>query len=370
MKVLTIGLDKNALDFKSQTGQRNLDYTSLVESLEVIVLGAGGEPKQGGNLKVYPTAHNRVWSLFVAYKIGKKILGLAKVGEYLISTQDPFFTGLIGYLLKRKFGIPLQIQIHTEFFNPYFRRESLKNRLQARLVAFLLPRADGIRVVSKKIKEHLMAKLKIPEQKISVLPIFVDIEKIIKSIPKFDLHERYPQFNFIALVASRLTKSKNIGLAIEAVGKATRKYQNLGLVIVGSGPEEGTLKAMALKFKSNIIFEPWTDDLVSYYKTADLYLLTSNYEGWGRTVIEAMAAGCPVISSNVGLTDEVLTSGYNSLVFSVGNKDELVNKILFAIENPESMLKLKTRALETVKSLPNETDYLNNYLKTWQNCFS
>ena len=60
--------------------------------------------------------------------------------------------------------------------------------------------------------------------------------------------------------------------------------------------------------------EPWTDDPFSYYKTADLFLLTSNYEGYGMAVVEAMAAGCPVIMTDVGLAGEVLIDKKDGLV--------------------------------------------------------
>ena len=61
------------------------------------------------------------------------------------------------------------------------------------------------------------------------------------------------------------------------------------LLIVGDGSELTKLKAISHKLKANVIFSPWADDLPSYYKTADLFLLTSNYEGYGRTVVEATA---------------------------------------------------------------------------------
>ena len=73
-------------------------------------------------------------------------------------------------------------------------------------------------------------------------------------------------------MASRLTKEKNIGLAVESLPNDAK----IGLVIVGDGPEKEKLKFQVSSFKlqDNIIFEPWPDDIVSYYKTTDLFLLT------------------------------------------------------------------------------------------------
>src|SRR3989344_7747161 len=99
-------------------------------------------------------------------------------------------------------------------------------------------------------------------------------------------------------MASRLTSEKNIVLAIEAV-----KDMKLSLLIVGEGPESGYLKGMAT---GNISFEPYTGDLTSYYKTCDLFLLTSNYEGYGMTLVEAAAAGAKIVSSDVGIAPAIL----------------------------------------------------------------
>ena len=58
---------------------------------------------------------------------------------------------------------------------------------------------------------------------------------------------------------------------------------------------------------NNVIFEKWIDreTLFSYYKTVDLFLVTSLYEGYGMTLVEAQAAGCPIISTDVGVAREV-----------------------------------------------------------------
>ncbi len=370
MKVLNISLNKDILNFESATARRMLDYAGLVDEMSIIVLGTGGEVIKKDNLTVYPTSKNKIKSILKALEIGREILNSDMKKEYLISTQDPFFTGLVGYWLKNKFKTPLQIQVHLDFFNSFFKRESLKNRGQGLIANFLLPKADCVRVVSTKIKKYLNTKLEIPEKKIFILPIYTNIQEIISYQPGVDLHKKYPNFDFIILMASRLVKSKNIDLAISALRNILSKHPNAGLVIVGSGPEETKLKRGSRDIHKNIVFEKWTDDLVSYYKTADLFLTTSFYEGWGRTAIEAMASGCPVLVSDTGLVGEVIESDYNGLVFKIGDDLELVEKVQFAIENSDEINELKIHALETVKRLPTKEEYLKEYKKSWQNCLS
>ena len=172
------------------------------------------------------------------------------------------------------------------------------------LAKFLLPRADNIRVVSTRIKNFLQVRLKITENKIEVRPIKIDEKKILGApiLPENDLRKKYPQFDFIALMAGRLEPEKNVSLAIEVWREVVKKSSRAGLIIVGSGSLLNDLKLQATSYKlqANLIFEPWTENLSAYYKTANVLLNTSFYEGYGLAVAEARAAGLPVISTDVG----------------------------------------------------------------------
>jgi len=134
-------------------------------------------------------------------------------------------------------------------------------------------------------------------------------------------------------MASRLTREKNIGLAIEVFAGIMNQesgIKNPLLLIVGDGPERENLElriknyavpAGRQELRSNAVIEPWTDDLASYYKTADLFLLTSNYEGYGRTVIEAQAAGLPILMTDVGVAiGEVVPVGDKAALVAALNK--------------------------------------------------
>jgi glycosyltransferase involved in cell wall biosynthesis len=369
MKLLMIGLDKSALNLNSPTAQRLLGYSTLVDKLDIIILGIGGEARHKNNLSVFPTSKNKIKSLLLAYKIGEKIL--LSSDDYLISTQDPFFTGLIGYLLKKKLKKLLQIQIHTDIFSPFFKKESFFHRVRLMMACWLIPRADCLRVVSSRIKDSLLKNFKsLRPEKIAVLSIFVDTEKIKQHIPKINLHKKYSNYDFIILIASRFTKEKNIELAIDAMREIIKEYPKTLLLIVGAGPRKNNYEKRSENYelKNNIIFEPWTEDIISYYKTSDLFILTSYYEGWGRTVVEAMAAKCPVIMTNVGLANELLISGYNGIVIPVDDKKALIESILSIIETPGLKEKITANAFLTVNSLETKEQYLEKYLKSWQNC--
>ena len=370
MRVLMISTDKNVFEEKSEVRQRMIEYGRLVDELHVIVFTkqqsqiSNLKSKNFGNVFLYPTnSQNRLFYIFDAVKISKKIKNID-----LITTQDPFETGLAGWRLARKFSLPLQIQVHTDFLSPYFKKESFLNKLRVYLAKFLIKRASCVRVVSERIKKSLVANACLLARRgytlypIVVLPVFVDVEKIKNAPIKTDLRKKYSQFDFIILMASRFSKEKNISLAIDAMAEVVKHYPMAGLLIIGDGPQHEALKLQITNYKlqKNIVLENWTNDLSSYYKTADLFLLTSNYEGYGRTLIEAASVGCKIISSDVGVADEILPE---ENIFEPGNKEQLKEKIIKAIKG-----EIKMSNTQCLTKMPTKEQYLQAYKKSWENC--
>ncbi len=382
-KVLMLSTDQNIFKEGSEVRSRMIEYGNLFEELHIIVFTARKSEilnsKSETNFKIqisknvwaYPT--NTLFKPFYflnAYKIAKKIIASLRETSrreenYVISAQDPFEIGLAGYLLKKKFQLPLQIQIHTDFLSPYFRKESFKNKIRVLLAKWLLPKADKIRVVSQRIKNSLASKIKCPTSDVAILPIFVDAEKIKSAPIKTDLHQKYSNHDFIILMASRLTKEKNIVLALEAFAGVKCQMSDVKclLLIVGDGPALQKLKVKCHKLNvaTNVSFEPWTDDLASYYKTADLFLLTSNYEGYGRTVVEAAAGGLPTIMTDVGLAGDFLKNDFNGLVVPVNDKNALINAINGMIKNREKLKKFSQNNEKEVNLLITKEEYLKKY---------
>lgn len=330
MKILMFSLDRGVLAAGSRQQEKLLEYAHFAEELHVVLFYFGPPlPREipvNAFLRVYPTNHgfrsNPLYFLR-AFIIGRRVVAeRAFSGKRdVLTAQDSFPTGIAAYAVRLWTGIPLQIQVHIDFFKARFRRESLMNGLSAACARFLLPRADAVRAVSREIAEYLAGTLRIPASRISVLPTFCDTAKWAAARPSSDFRGRYPDRDFIILVLARLVPQKNIAMAVRMMGMLAASHPRMALVIVGSGPEEGRLRrlAAASPARDAVFFEPWAEDPVSCYGGADLFLFPSWYEGWGLAVIEAMACGLPVIATSVGCVPLLVENGKNGYV--VGQDD-------------------------------------------------
>ncbi len=326
MKIISIGSDRNLFTPGSDVATRVASYAESAEETKVIVFAKKSlslkiteiSPK----LTVYPTnSVSRFTYIIDAIKLAKKLNFKADI----VTCQDPFEAGLVGFRIAKKIKAKLHLQIHTDLFNPYFSKQSVLNKFRLMIAKKIIPKANEIRVVSQRIKDSLAKQFPNLKANIEIRPVYIDLEKLKSAPVKTNLHEKYSQFEKIILMASRLTWEKNIGLAIEAMTILTKQNTKIGLIIVGSGPQEGKLKSMVQKLNrnDNVKFEGWSNDLASYYKTADLFLLTSYYEGYGMTLVEANTCGLSIVSTNVGIAGEV-----TSHVCPVGDKQCLVGKIM------------------------------------------
>lgn len=382
-----LSLDEGILKEGSEANQRMKDYGGIFEELHIVLYKRPGfgERSISANIRVYPT--NSLFKFlyfFSAYKICKRIVREREISREnsVISAQDAV-SAIPAFLIGRVFGIPVQLQVHTDFLNPYFKKESLKNYLRYILYKFFVRRADCVRVVSKWIRDFLVGVLGIHGEIITVLPIFVDT-KAIKSIkPETDLHKKYAGYKKIILMASRITNEKNIDMAIRAVSGASEEIPGFLLLIVGNGQMKKFLMKKYGKYLADaesagpeqgkfLFFEDAADfpTLVSYYKTADLFLLTSDYEGYGRTIIEALSCGLPVISTDVGIAKEVLGAGGAGRIVPVRDEKALSREIESVLSDDPLLKRMKENAAKIENLIPyaDKNDYLEKFKLSFSVC--
>jgi glycosyltransferase involved in cell wall biosynthesis len=333
MKILSLGTDKSVIDPQSKAYQRIAEYNSLVE--DFIVLTTSGNSKIVGFFKLFYEAKNIIKSKEVD----------------IITSQDAYFIGLISILLGQKFHKGVEIQIHGwEKFN-FFRKY---------LAQFVLLRANSIRVVSQRLKKQLVTDFGVGENKITVVPIFIDT-----SVKTDNIARNNP--NPIFLTVSRLVSVKNIKLQIDAMCEIVKKYPKAELWIIGDGPERCHLEEQINEFglAKNVKLLGWQNP-DQYYASADVFLLTSNQEGWGLVVIEATSHGLPIIMTDVGCAGEVIKHNESGIVIPIGDKSRLIQAMEGMIKDKELRGRLAKGAMESLKKLPTKEETLRLYKKSWE----
>jgi|SRR3989344_458224 len=295
MRVLSIGSDRSLFQPRSESAARQIAYGSRIGSLDIIVFSRVPQKLSptalSSDVQTYPTAsRSRLLYIWDAFRIGRKV-----ARPDVVTVQDPFEAGIAGVLIAWWHSTPLHVQVHTDLYASAF-EHTLLNRIRLMLASFVFRRATRIRVVSERIRRSIIERVH-PRADISVLPIFVDRAKYRDAEPGI-LADRFNGFTRKILIVSRLEPEKNVALAITSFKKAAP--EGTCLIIVGDGSERKRLEVMAAP---EIFFEG-SQDPAPYYALADLVLVTSLYEGYGRTIIEALAAGKPVVSTDVGIARE------------------------------------------------------------------
>jgi glycosyltransferase involved in cell wall biosynthesis len=286
----------------------------------------------------------------------------------VISAQNPFETGIVAWLLSRK-GIPFDLQLHTDPFSPFFKKgHGVMNRLRVFMARFLLPKARRVRVVSERIRRHLVALIPDPPP-ITVLPIFVDVSHIESAELSYDLHKLYPRFKTIIMTLSRLEPEKNIGLAITAFARLHDRFPGVGLVIIGKGSERSRLEQAAKEqgVASQVVFHGWVDDTASAFKTTDIFLLTSDFEGFALTLVEAAAAGLPIVTTDVGLVGDILKDEKGALVCPPCDPGCMAMKLEHLLLNVPLGRQLALNARRSVRDslIRTNEEYIEAYRRLW-----
>lgn len=172
-----------------------------------------------------------------------------------------------------------------------------------------LKKADMIITVSNNSKKDLSNILKIPNEKICVVYNGVD-HKIFKPQVKPDAKKNigFPQNCKIILHVGSEERRKNVDIIIKAFHILQKKIPNILLVRVGEKSKEISelIKYYNLDSKIKYLNGLSENELASLYNAADIFVFPSLYEGFGLPPLEAMACGCPVITSNTSSLPEVV----------------------------------------------------------------
>ena len=217
--------------------------------------------------------------------------------------------------------------------------------IRGRLKKIIIKGSDKYIAYGTKAKEYL-EYFGAESNKIYTATNTVDMEYFRSKVEEYRNEDgfkmerkQYPKY--LLLHIGQLIKRKGLSQVLKAL--ECLKDSEIGLLIVGSGPEESSLKEFCKEKKlNNVFFEEFQqqDELAKYYALADIFILPSFEEVWGLVVNEALASGLYVLSSKyAGASYDLIKEGWNGEIFEPYDVKEIVDLIKRVKENIEDIRK-------------------------------
>ncbi len=231
----------------------------------------------------------------------------------------------------------LFVNVHNTYSKTFRKLSDAKRRKRIKKISTLYPHCDGIIPVSHGVAMDLCELTGLPPEMVTTIhnPVVTSrLEKLATETPS------HPWFTDnkspIILSVSRLEKAKNLPLLIDAF-EMVRNQLCCRLAIIGMGSQYKTIESrvQASPFRSEILLLGHRKNPYKYMKHASLLVLSSSWEGFGNVLVEAMAVGTPVVSTNCPHGPrEILDEGRLGPLVPINDATALADGILQALSSP------------------------------------
>ncbi len=270
-----------------------------------------------------PAPTNPDFALAIPVFPGMKYL-LRKLDLDLIHVHSPFTMGRVGLHYARLFKLPIVFTYHT-LYDQYVHYlpvgQELAREMTIKFSNNFCRQVDHLIVPSSEVS-NILSSYDIPTP-ISVIPTGVAVQLFNNARVEGNvLRERYaiPAENKILLNVGRLTKEKNLEFLLKCFAQVHQQKPQTTLVITAQGPQEAALKQLVLdlglSLERDVIFTgavPFAT-LIHVYFSADLFVFSSITETQGLVLVEAMAAGLPVVAIKAFGVLDMVDHGINGLL--------------------------------------------------------
>ncbi|MEO8514782.1 MAG: glycosyltransferase family 4 protein [Ignavibacteria bacterium] len=210
-------------------------------------------------------------------------------------------------------------------------------------------KSDRIIAVSNSVKHMLVDKFRVKEKRISLIHNFTDTEEIRDLgiiAPRAREHGKF--FNILAI--GRFHHEKNFETLLRAMNLL--KDKNIKLILVGEGNNDIDYKRYISRKELNVEIIVPQKNLLQYFQVADLCVLPSARDPFPNFMLQSGLHRVPFIGANVDGIGELINNGENGLLFTSGNENELAERILLFMNDPELAQKCANKLHE---------DVVNNY---------
>jgi len=265
-------------------------------------------------------------------------------------------TQVLAFWLSRFCGLPYLSTCHG-FFRPHLFRK-------------VFPRwGKMVIAISDSVKEHLMRDLKVRPQDIRLIYNGIDVSKFQAntSIEKsaFGLKD-IPVVGIIG----RLSSVKGHAYLIQAFSKVLSQGINAQLLIVGEGDCFSKLQDLirSLKIEEKVYFLPSLKQTNEVLSVMDIFVMPSLQEGMGLSLMEAMAAGCAVIASDIGGIRDLMKNGYHGILVKPADVQGLAQAIIELLKDAQKRKFLGQNAVQRIKENFTQEKMVNQTEEVFLEC--
>jgi glycosyltransferase involved in cell wall biosynthesis len=271
----------------------------------------------------------------------QKLVSLARgKGVELIHLNTQLSRDFFGLFVAKYLSVPCVIHLRSfksAKMNKY--KADYVNKENTRYIA-----------ISNQIKKHWIDK-GLSQQKLeTIYNIFQPCQSDGMYSKKIPLMTDYDGYKIIFV--GRFADFKGIPFLIDSFSQLIMDNYDARLYLVGDGDEESKIreKVSALNLEKHVVFFGYQKNTLSYIKNADLLVLPSNNEPFGRVLLEAMNIGTPVIGTKSGGIPEIIEDGINGLLVDYGDIEALKISIIKILKNNSLREEIIQGGYETINS--------------------
>lgn len=272
--------------------------------------------------------------------------------------------GAVGRLAAAHSGVPVIVHtFHGHVFHSYFGKT--KTRIFLEIERYLAKRTTGIVTLSEIQKTELVEEFKIaPAEKFEIIPLGFDLDRFANNViekRKIFRTEYNIDDDEIAIgIVGRLVPIKNHALFLKALKiVSNRTTKKIRAFIIGDGEErnmiEQTATLLGLKFNNNnlrekniLTFTSWIKEIDVSNAGMDIIALTSYNEGTPVSLIEAQASSKPIVSTNVGGIENIVSKNETALLSASGDEQQFAENLLRLVEDDNLRQKLSSSSMQMV----------------------
>lgn len=279
-----------------------------------------------------------LWSLLAGRSRLRRQINADKVGVVQSHLPGANFWNLL-LAVFGDVGTAPTIHNNQEFSYGASGFKSRLNRLAYRL---MLRRCGAVIACSEEVRDSLAAALGVRAAdvpRLVAVPNGVDVPEPASSELTACVREAHglAPAELLVLAAGRLTEQKNFALLIDAVARLRGDFPRLRVIIGGEGELRGDLERQIASLSlQNVVNLPGNlVDLPDLMQAADVFVLSSRFEGLPLVLLEAMAAGLPVVGTRIKGIDEVIESGLSGLICDAADAADLARCLGEFLADPE-----------------------------------